>query len=126
MMWHAAIWIMWKARNDGIFNNITKGVEETAFAPSLLGLLVAVWGPGFCELSVMCFARGLVEFCKGSGSSQWNFYSSVQCTSLSLSSPKSTCGIKYGWLRFHCTHITRERIPTRILKRQAGELYLQF
>lgn len=28
MEWHAAIWIIWKARNDRIFNNITKGVED--------------------------------------------------------------------------------------------------
>lgn len=39
MMWHAAIWIMWKARNDGIFNNITKGVEETGRFFQLLYLL---------------------------------------------------------------------------------------
>lgn len=28
MEWHAAIWIIWKARNDRIFNNITKEVED--------------------------------------------------------------------------------------------------
>lgn len=26
--WHAAIWIIWKARNDRIFNNITKRVGD--------------------------------------------------------------------------------------------------
>jgi len=28
MIWQAAIWVFSKARNDRIFNNVVKGVEE--------------------------------------------------------------------------------------------------
>jgi hypothetical protein len=28
LIWHAAIWKIWQARNDFIFNNTTKGVKE--------------------------------------------------------------------------------------------------
>jgi len=28
LVWHATIWVIWCARNDKVFNNITKGGEE--------------------------------------------------------------------------------------------------
>lgn len=28
LIWHASIWVIWKTRNDRIFMEISKGVEE--------------------------------------------------------------------------------------------------
>lgn len=28
MIWQAAVWVIWKRRNDRMFNDVVKGVEE--------------------------------------------------------------------------------------------------
>lgn len=36
LIWHAAVWSIWRMRNDRIFNNVIRGMEELAEAIKVL------------------------------------------------------------------------------------------
>jgi hypothetical protein len=66
LIWHAFIWVIWKARNDGVFSNNVVTVDESVNQ-------IIVWAVVYCEMLQrvrFCCMNGIgvrLTACSGSG-----------------------------------------------------------